>query len=241
MKKYRALALFVFGATLLLASPSYGRNCATSVTNNVGDRITVTATLSTSDTGENGEGKPVFITTSGGEFVTTDSEYGLARVWTYTATAANETITGTFCSHGHESCSLSATSMSVAWLTPGQKAAASALAAGVAIVIVIPGLLLLRRVNRLSWRNIIPLIAMNVALILFLFPTFSSLSSSGPPLMMRVLCTSLGLLIIGCIGLPQAVSAVRAKGALRESAQMIVWFFLIFGSIHDIYKIFYKQ
>ncbi|MGH6864018.1 MAG: hypothetical protein ACRECN_07060, partial [Methylocella sp.] len=52
---------------------------------------------------------------------------------------------------------------------------------------------------------------------------------------------NLGLLIIGCIGLPQAVSAVRAKGALRESAQMIVWFFLIFGSIHDIYKIFYKQ
>lgn len=129
-EKYHAMPLFILGATLPRASPSYGQSCSTTVANNIGDRIQVTATLSSSDPNENGDGEALLITTSGGEFTTTDSIYALSQVYPpYTATAANETITGTNLRFDRdESCGLSATITSNAWLMPPQKAAASTLA-----------------------------------------------------------------------------------------------------------------
>jgi hypothetical protein len=113
-----------------LATPGHAQSCSTSVTNKPGDTITITATLTTTDPDENGEGEPLLVTTSGGEFTETVSAYGAPQANFYTATAANETITGiNLGADGDESCSLSATSKSNAWFTPQQKATATKLAA----------------------------------------------------------------------------------------------------------------
>jgi hypothetical protein len=111
MKNNHIIMLLILAGTLTMASPSYGQNCSTSITNNIGDTITITTMLNTIDPNENGEGEPLLITTSAGEFTATDPVYGIPQVFSYTASAANETINGTnLGADFDESCNISATS-----------------------------------------------------------------------------------------------------------------------------------
>ena len=115
-------------------SPVYAQSCSTSISNKVGDTITVMATLSTTDPNESGEGEPLLISTlSGASF--SDSTYSIPQTFIYTATVANDTITGTEIGFdGDESCALSATSKQNAWFPPQAKQTAGVLAAGGATV-----------------------------------------------------------------------------------------------------------
>lgn len=102
--------IFLLAGLLSLVSPhALAQSCGTAVTNNAGDQITVTATLSTSDVNENGEGEPLLLSSSGGGFSAVDAEYFQAHTYTYKATQANEAISGTITGFdGDESCSVSA-------------------------------------------------------------------------------------------------------------------------------------
>jgi hypothetical protein len=73
--------------------------------NAVGDTISVTATLTTSDPNENGEGEPLQVTSSGGEINATISAYSVPTPFSYSAAVANETISGTIIGFdGDEAC-----------------------------------------------------------------------------------------------------------------------------------------
>lgn len=92
--------LLLFLGTLLVAfllppKSAQAQNCVASVTNSKGDSITITGLLTTSDPNENGEGEPVVFTSSGGELSATISNYFQAQTFTFKATQANETISGT--------------------------------------------------------------------------------------------------------------------------------------------------
>lgn len=123
-----------FAITLLSPLATKAQSCSVSVSNKVGSTITLTATLQTSDPNENGEGEPLLITTSGGEFTTVVSAYFVPSTFSYTATAANETITGTNIGFDFdESCTITATVNQPHFLSQAQKDFFSKLAAGLAV------------------------------------------------------------------------------------------------------------
>ena len=103
---------FIVFAALLLLFPKTckAQNCSTPVANNVGDSITITGTLTTSDPNENGEGEHVVFSSSSGALSGfTISVYFQAQTFTYKATQANETILGVIIGpDGDESCTVSA-------------------------------------------------------------------------------------------------------------------------------------
>jgi len=126
-------AMVSLAALLLLPPRTLGQSCQASVQNKVGDTISVIATLFTSDPNENGEGESVTVASSGGEIAATIGSYNLAAPFSYTATAANETITGTLNNFDDdETCSITATANPAPGFTPKQKQTASkaALATG---------------------------------------------------------------------------------------------------------------
>jgi hypothetical protein len=101
------------GGILLLsgsqAKAANATNCITSLQNGVGDSITVTGLLTTTDPNENGEGEDVVFEGSGGELIGATGHYFMARTFTYTATQKNESITGLNVDFDNdESCSVSA-------------------------------------------------------------------------------------------------------------------------------------
>jgi hypothetical protein len=72
----------------------------------------VTATLSSSDPNENGEGEPLVLVSSGSEALGGVSQYNVSQIFTYTATLANETIVGYIGGRGadsDETCAVSVT------------------------------------------------------------------------------------------------------------------------------------
>ncbi len=89
--KSAALALaFFMPFAALHAGAAHAQNCLAAVANNVGDTITVTAALATTDPNENGEGETLTLTSSGGEPIGTIGSYSVAVTFTYTAVKANE-------------------------------------------------------------------------------------------------------------------------------------------------------
>lgn len=126
--------LLTSGVLLLSGEKAQAQNCTMSLTNNVGDNITVTASLSTTDVNENGEGEPLLVSSTGGALNGVISAYFVPQTFTYTATQANETIIGTIVGNdGDESCSLAATVNRPGWLTQSQKNFFSSSAAGLAL------------------------------------------------------------------------------------------------------------
>src|SRR5579864_8738722 len=86
------------------------QNCIAFLSNKAGDTIQVSATPSTTDINENGEGEPLVLSSSGGEPLPTISFYNSPQNFSYTATQANETITGSNVGFdSDESCSIGAT------------------------------------------------------------------------------------------------------------------------------------
>jgi hypothetical protein len=112
------------GAAMLLAlgtSAANAAGCQATALNKPGDTITITATLSTSDPNESGEGEPLLISTLSGQTFA-DNIYGMAQTYVYKATVANDQIQGiNIGSDGDESCSIAATTKSNSWFTPYEK------------------------------------------------------------------------------------------------------------------------
>jgi len=133
IKRLANLGLLI-GMLCGLAAISHAQTCSASAANKVGDQITVAGYLTTTDPNENGEGEPLLISSSGGEFSAVVNNYFINTTFVYTATAANEVITGTNVGFdGDESCSVTATISKSPLLTPGQKSFFAGLAAGLGI------------------------------------------------------------------------------------------------------------
>src|SRR5438094_10176819 len=82
---------------LLLPRATFAQGCSVQLTNAVGDTISGSATLNTTDPGENTEGESLTVSSSGGEITLNFTGYNLpAAFGPFKATAANEIITGTF-------------------------------------------------------------------------------------------------------------------------------------------------
>ncbi len=118
--------LFMGGLFFLSIQNAKAQNCVTSLNNAVGDQITVTGLLTTTDPNENGEGEPALFSSSAGDFSAVDNDYFLAQTYTYTATQANESISGTNQGFDYdESCSVSAIitaqSLKFGFLTQGDR------------------------------------------------------------------------------------------------------------------------
>lgn len=116
----------VLTSTVLLVSTkgAQAATCSSQVTNYYGDTITVTATLSTSDVNENGEGElPLIVSSSTGSGLNgVVGAYFVPQTFKYKATQDNETILGNLTGgDGDESCSLSVQVNQPGWLTQAQK------------------------------------------------------------------------------------------------------------------------
>lgn len=119
---------------LLPLSSAWAAGCSASIANRAGDRIAFTATLSTSDPNENGEGEPLTVSTSGGELGTTVGSYSVALPFSYQASTANEAITGRIPGFdGDEGCTISASVNPAQPFTPPQKSRAGDLATHLSI------------------------------------------------------------------------------------------------------------
>lgn len=137
--------VFVKAAIVLVVGTLFGQitvhaqNCSVQLTNAAGDTISVTATLVTTDPNENGEGEPLQVISSGGEINATVSAYSVPTPFSYTAAAANETISGTIIGFdGDEGCSIGATVNGAHTFSPKTKSAANIAATigGVTAVII---------------------------------------------------------------------------------------------------------
>jgi hypothetical protein len=119
---YAVVSSALLCAAFLSPGKAQAQNCSAAVANKVGDIITVTAALTTTDPNENGEGETLTIASSGSETVGTVSAYFVATQFTYTATQANEVISGTLAGFdSDESCSLTVTANKNSFLTQAQK------------------------------------------------------------------------------------------------------------------------
>ncbi len=135
------VAIFILSFAALSVSSAFAQTCSATVQNNVGDTISVTATLFTNDPNENGEGEPLVFSSSGGEISATVGAYSLPTPFTYVATAANETISGHIIgADGDESCSITATVNAPSAFTPPQKHTANKVALGGALLTIGAGL-----------------------------------------------------------------------------------------------------
>ncbi len=104
-------------------------NCSSQIQNKVGDLISVTATLSSGDPNENGEGEPLGVISTGGELAATVSSYAVPTPFLFFAKAPNEIINGIINNFdGDESCSLVTAVNPSQPFTPDQKKKASDLA-----------------------------------------------------------------------------------------------------------------
>lgn len=127
MRPQSLLALAMTSLTLLASSAK--ADCVYTANNKVGDLISVTATLTTGDPNENGEGEPVNITSSGGELNTTFGDYVVPHPFLFYAKVANETIRGTnIGGDGDEACQLTVAVNPAQPFTPQQKQNANNLA-----------------------------------------------------------------------------------------------------------------
>jgi hypothetical protein len=114
--RWATSVLRLFALALLLGGAVNARSqdCSTVAGNKVGDLINVTVVLQTDDPDENGEGEPIAISSSGGEFIGNVGVYFSAVPFSYVATQANETVSGSFVdSDGDETCSIT-----LAWNQP---------------------------------------------------------------------------------------------------------------------------
>jgi len=102
------IAMTCTGALLLPSSASAQTCSAGPFVNAVGDTITFTATLHTSDPNENGEGEPLTISSSGGEVNSPPIPYYESNIpFSFTATKPNETINGSISGFdGDETCEI---------------------------------------------------------------------------------------------------------------------------------------
>lgn len=126
----RLQSILAFAATsLVLVASSAKADCVYTAQNKVGDLISVTATLTTGDPNENGEGEPVNITSSGGELNATFGDYVVPHPFLFYAKVANETIRGTnIGGDGDEACQLVVAVNPAQPFTPQQKQQAGNLA-----------------------------------------------------------------------------------------------------------------
>jgi len=129
----RRSALFVpilcLVASILRPSPVLAQSCSVQLTNAAGDTIAVTATLSTNDPNENGEGEPLIVSSSGGEISATIAAYSVPTPFSFTATVPNEAISGTIQGFDFDEwCSIVATVNGAKTFTPQQKSTANIVA-----------------------------------------------------------------------------------------------------------------
>src|SRR5947209_4098027 len=104
----RHTAFAFFGLAMFgMAAAAHSQDCFAVAGNKTGDLINVTVLLQTDDPDENGEGEPVDVSSSGGEFTGRVGVYFSAQPFSYVATQPNETVTGTLTdSDGDETCSI---------------------------------------------------------------------------------------------------------------------------------------
>ncbi|HWA91497.1 MAG TPA: hypothetical protein VG889_15780 [Rhizomicrobium sp.] len=112
---------WIAAATLLmlgqaLAEPKasgpavFESECSTTISNEVGDEIAVSALLETSDEDDPDEDESLMVTSSGGEFSQILVDYDdTTPLGTFVATQANETVSGSvFAADGDETCTITA-------------------------------------------------------------------------------------------------------------------------------------
>ncbi|HKC12473.1 MAG TPA: hypothetical protein VKI41_10610, partial [Vicinamibacteria bacterium] len=90
----RLLLAILACAALMLPSAAFAQTCSIQLTNKPRDIITGTATLFTNDPNENGEGEPLVIFSSGGEYSATIGAYSLPTPFSFPAAVANVSISG---------------------------------------------------------------------------------------------------------------------------------------------------
>jgi hypothetical protein len=102
----RAVALLAVGCLFAFVAPVRAADCSVTLANNVGDSISVSALLHSTDADDYSEGEPLGVASSGGELSATVSPYELwFPLQPFKATQSNETITGTITgSDGDETC-----------------------------------------------------------------------------------------------------------------------------------------
>lgn len=127
-------------SAVFYSNPASAATCSSTLQNKVGDTISFTAELNSGDVNENGEGEPLYLSTSGGEITATISQYSVPTPFTYTATTANEVISGTNQGYdGDEGCTITASVNPSQPFTPDQKKKAGNLAGELGI----PGTILI--------------------------------------------------------------------------------------------------
>jgi len=123
------VAILCLVTSILRPSPVLAQSCSVQLTNAVGDTIAVTATLSTTDPNENGEGEPLVVSSSGGEINAIIGAYSVPTPFTFSARVPNEIISGTILGFdGDEGCSIGATVNGAHTFTPQQKSTANIVA-----------------------------------------------------------------------------------------------------------------
>src|SRR5262245_38635469 len=106
----RLLLAILACAGLLFPSGAFAQTCTIQLINKPKDIISGTATLFTNDPNENGEGEPLVISSSGGEYSATIGAYSLPTPFKFAAAVANVSISGSIQgADGDESCSVTAT------------------------------------------------------------------------------------------------------------------------------------
>jgi hypothetical protein len=116
-------------AALCLAQVSAHADCMAPLQNKQGDLVQVIATLTTGDPNENGEGEPLFVNSSGGEFASVISNYFVPTPFLFRARMDNIVIRGQILgADGDEDCQITASVNPIQPFTPQQKRQASDLA-----------------------------------------------------------------------------------------------------------------
>jgi hypothetical protein len=109
----RIFSFLMLGIASAFASTSaLAQFCSTQLTNKKGDEVTVVGKMTTGDPNENGEGElPLNLSSSGGELNGLVRAYEVPQSFTYTAVAANETVSGDLAGADgdDEACSLNTT------------------------------------------------------------------------------------------------------------------------------------
>jgi hypothetical protein len=116
------IAVLIIGVMAVCPTLASAASCSATLQNKVGDTISVTATLSTSDPNENGEGEPLYVSSSGGEITATVGAYFVPTPFLYKATGTDESVYGTVTGiDGDEGCTIVASVNPAQPFTPEQK------------------------------------------------------------------------------------------------------------------------
>lgn len=127
----RAFACGLAGLLLLCAASAASAQCVASISSQSGAKVTVTATLHTTDPNENGEGEPLVVTSSDGSLNAIVPSYEIPYSFTFVAKQPTLSVNGSIIGFdGDESCELGA---SAKRFSDATKDSLNKIAAGLAI------------------------------------------------------------------------------------------------------------